>query len=723
MNRSPATGERTVGRVAFVGAAIAGVGVAVALALGVVSSPNPTPALSSASDSLGEWTYLAVPALAFLETGAFVGLLVPGETAVVVGGVVAERGDVALPALIGLVWLGAVGGDVVSFSIGRRLGQPFLDANAARLRIRPEHVRRVERFFDRYGGRAVLVGRFVGILRALTPFVAGASGLPLRRFLPYSVLGALGWAATFTLVGYAFASSFESAGETATRIALGGAAVVAAALALAAYLRRTRGRAGEEPPRGESRQGAESGPEERTGEDVERIVHPEIYARERNRGRQPESPEPQLGADERDGGRSGEGGGAVTRWERGVARDRDEGPEIRVSLRRSGAVEELLEPVRGERSAQKGDRRGSGGDRQAPSPKVGAEAQADEQRSLDPPGGQHDEDRGQGWMLQERRGLDERPVEIDRRHHSERSDRITPPELLVLVNGHASGIRDPERTGDELVAVLHELGATASAAVTQSERALWEGLRAAAASQRRVALVGGDGSLHSAANAPLATLPELALIPAGRANNIARALGIPTGRLGALQVAAFAPARPVDALSVRTPDRSLYALEAVSAGFQAEARSAYTGENSADLVQGVRALGGAVRRYRPYRVNARIDGAPFGSDSAAQLFLSNLRYFGFGFDVDPGADPADGLLEAIVIEAPGRRALLRQLAATYRGHHLARPGVGRVSGSRAELTEPLPLVADAIPLGTTTATVSVEPARLRVAAPRPGGAA
>ena len=199
----------------------------------MVSSPDPTPALSSASDSLGEWTYLAVPALAFLETGAFVGLLVPGETAVVVGGVVAERGDVALPALIGLVWLGAVGGDVVSFTLGRRLGRPFLDAHADRLRIRPEHLNRVERFFDRYGGRAVLVGRFVGILRALTPFVAGASRLPLRRFLPYSVLGALGWAATFTFVGYAFASSFESAGETATRVALGGAVLVAAALALA----------------------------------------------------------------------------------------------------------------------------------------------------------------------------------------------------------------------------------------------------------------------------------------------------------------------------------------------------------------------------------------------------------------------------------------------------------------------------------------------------------
>jgi diacylglycerol kinase (ATP) len=271
--------------------------------------------------------------------------------------------------------------------------------------------------------------------------------------------------------------------------------------------------------------------------------------------------------------------------------------------------------------------------------------------------------------------------------------------------------------------VLHELGVPASAAVTHSERALWEGLDAAAASGRRVALVGGDGSLHSAANAPLTALPELALVPSGRANNIARALGVPTGRLDALQVAAFARARWIDVLDVRTPQRSLYALEAVSAGFHAEARAGYAGENSADLLQGGRALARAVRHYEPYRIEARVDDAPLGSGSAAQLFLSNLRYFGFGFEVDPGADPADGLLEAILIEAPHRRALMRLLGATYRGRHLGRPGVRSVSGRRAELTEPLPLVADAIPLGTTTATVSVEATRLRVASLRPGGAA
>jgi diacylglycerol kinase (ATP) len=237
-------------------------------------------------------------------------------------------------------------------------------------------------------------------------------------------------------------------------------------------------------------------------------------------------------------------------------------------------------------------------------------------------------------------------------------------------------------------------------------------------------LVGGDGSLHAAANAPLAALPELALVPAGRANNIARALGIPSDRRGALEIAALADARPLDALRVRTPGRSIFAVEAVSAGFQAEARQAYAAGNSADLHSGLRAFAGRLLRYAPYRVAARLDGVELGSERAAQLFLSNLPFFGFGFEVNPGADPADGRLDAVMLDARGRLSLLRLLGAVYRGRHLGRPGVVRVSGRRAELTHPLPLVADTVPLGTTTATVSVEPARLRVAAPeRPGDAA
>jgi diacylglycerol kinase (ATP) len=105
------------------------------------------------------------------------------------------------------------------------------------------------------------------------------------------------------------------------------------------------------------------------------------------------------------------------------------------------------------------------------------------------------------------------------------------------------------------------------------------------------------------------------------------------------------------------------------------------------------------------------------SDAAAQLFVSNLPYFGFGFDVDPGADPSDGRFELILIEARSRRRLLRLLGAARRGRHLGKRGVRREAGERVRLTEPLPLVADTEQLGTTTATVSVDHGRLRLAAP------
>jgi diacylglycerol kinase (ATP) len=291
------------------------------------------------------------------------------------------------------------------------------------------------------------------------------------------------------------------------------------------------------------------------------------------------------------------------------------------------------------------------------------------------------------------------------------------------VNGRASGVEDPARTADELLAGLQELGADADAVVTASEDELWRVLRHAAERDLRVVLVGGDGTPHAAANAPLRRLPELALIPAGRANNIARALGIPTSRPEALQVAASMPARPLDALRVATPDRLVYALEAVSGGFQAEARAAYQADNSSDLRQGLRALARAIRRFRPYSAALRLDESEARSDSLAQVFLSNLPYFGFGFEVNPGADPADGRFEAITLEARGRRRLLRLLLAARRGRHIAMRGVRRVSTARVRLTHPLPLVADAEPLGTTTATVTVEAARLRVAAPLAGGLA
>jgi membrane-associated protein len=227
-------------RVVLLTAAVIAAVAFVLTSTGVVPLPDWEEILTDISETLGAWTYVLVGGLAFLETGAFVGLVAPGETAVVLGGVVAAHGEVSIVAMLVVVWLSAFAGDFVSFMLGRRLGRPFLVRRGPSFGVTPERLARVESFFDRHGPKAILVGRFVGIIRAVAPFLAGASGMRLRAFLPWSLLGTLVWAATFTLVGYAFSESFSSAAELTTRGALGLAVVVALALAWHTHRRQRR---------------------------------------------------------------------------------------------------------------------------------------------------------------------------------------------------------------------------------------------------------------------------------------------------------------------------------------------------------------------------------------------------------------------------------------------------------------------------------------------------
>jgi membrane-associated protein len=207
-----------------------------AVTTGLVETPDLDQALTDLSDTLGAWAYLLVAALAFLETGAFVGLIAPGETAIVLGGVVAAEGGVDLPVILLVAWLAAALGDLASFVLGQRLGRRFLIARGPRLGVTAPRLERVETFFEKHGPKAILIGRFVGIVRAVAPFLAGASGMRLRAFLPWSLLGTAAWASTFTLVGYAFHRSFASAAHTLTHGALALAVLATGVLLLRAWL-------------------------------------------------------------------------------------------------------------------------------------------------------------------------------------------------------------------------------------------------------------------------------------------------------------------------------------------------------------------------------------------------------------------------------------------------------------------------------------------------------
>jgi membrane-associated protein len=213
-----------------------------AVTAGLVETPDLEKALTDLSDTLGAWAYLLVAALAFLETGAFVGLIAPGETAIVLGGVVAAEGGVDLPVILLVAWVAAALGDLASFLLGQRLGRRFLITRGPRLGVTAPRLERVESFFDRHGPKAILIGRFVGIVRAVAPFLAGASGMRLRAFLPWSLLGTAAWATTFTLVGYVFHRSFASAAHTLTHGALALAVVATAALLLRTWLQARKQR-------------------------------------------------------------------------------------------------------------------------------------------------------------------------------------------------------------------------------------------------------------------------------------------------------------------------------------------------------------------------------------------------------------------------------------------------------------------------------------------------
>jgi membrane protein DedA with SNARE-associated domain/membrane-associated phospholipid phosphatase len=185
---------------------VAGAGL---IGVGVIPLPNLEELMLDVGRALGPWTYLVVGILAFLETGAFVGLIAPGETTVIVGGVIAGQGEISLWVLITITWVCAVAGDLASYTAGRKLGRAWLLRHGERLKITEDRLEQVERFFEKRGGITILIGRFIGFVRALAPFIAGTSRMPLRRFLPYDVLGAGAWAATFATLGFVFWHSFD----------------------------------------------------------------------------------------------------------------------------------------------------------------------------------------------------------------------------------------------------------------------------------------------------------------------------------------------------------------------------------------------------------------------------------------------------------------------------------------------------------------------------------
>ena len=208
----------------------------------VVPDFDPQQVLEDVSGTLGAWTYALVGLLAFLETGAFVGLVAPGETFVVLAGAVAGQGETSVTLTIGIVWFSAFLGDSVSYLLGVKLGRNFVLRHGERVRITPERFAQVESYFDKHGGKTILIGRFIGLVRALAPFIAGSSKMPYSAMAPYSILGTGLWAAAFTLLGYFASQNIDAVLSASHNVLLAFAVIVAIIVGVVVAVRYLRER-------------------------------------------------------------------------------------------------------------------------------------------------------------------------------------------------------------------------------------------------------------------------------------------------------------------------------------------------------------------------------------------------------------------------------------------------------------------------------------------------
>ena len=196
--------------------------------------------LAEALLSLSGWAALAVLfTLPALEAPAFLGLVLPGELVLLLGGVLAHEERLSLPAALAAGTAGALAGDSAGYWIGRRWGPRLLGSRLGR-RIGPDRLHRVESLLLRGGGRALLVGRCTAGARVVLPGLAGMLGLRYRTFALWTGAAASAWAAAHVLLGYAAGAGWRHVHHLTGRIGLGLALVGAVTAAVAWLLHRRR---------------------------------------------------------------------------------------------------------------------------------------------------------------------------------------------------------------------------------------------------------------------------------------------------------------------------------------------------------------------------------------------------------------------------------------------------------------------------------------------------
>lgn len=166
------------------------------------------------------WGYLIVFVATFLENSVGAGVIVPGETLVIIGGFYARLGELWLPAVSFVAVVGAILGDNLGYWIGRRYGRGFLERHGRKLFVTPERLEATEDYYRRHGGKTVFLGRFIPVVRSVGFIVAGVAHMEWKRFIVYDVAGAIIWGVGHSALGYALGASYERWERYATPIGL-----------------------------------------------------------------------------------------------------------------------------------------------------------------------------------------------------------------------------------------------------------------------------------------------------------------------------------------------------------------------------------------------------------------------------------------------------------------------------------------------------------------------
>jgi diacylglycerol kinase family enzyme len=287
--------------------------------------------------------------------------------------------------------------------------------------------------------------------------------------------------------------------------------------------------------------------------------------------------------------------------------------------------------------------------------------------------------------------------------------------LVLVANGSASGVRRSREALEGVRRSLARPGVRVEVHHTETITALasaWSAFEG-----RRVVLLGGDGTVHAAAN--LGPGPsELAIVPAGRANNIARALRIPLDPRAASELAVEGRSRRLDLIAATAMGLHRFVVEGVSVGFHARARAAYRAPNSADVLAAVRSALRAARSFDGAKLSLSSDGAAEVL-TVGQLFIANLSLYAFGLRVAPDARPDDGLLDLITLPWAGRAHIIPMILQLRRGTHIRRHDTRRWTASRVRVATDgsSPVIADTTNLGRGPVTLEVARAALAVVAP------